>query len=1635
MGGGADYQARVSAWVSVHMLAEKDAEAPFGLKAPVARIACEGSEPVDDLIVTTAAGRIAYVQVKRAVRLDSVRCRAGRLVPLASAIDQYVRQFAIEKTVAWDGEDPSDGAHDRFVMAVGADAPATIRSTLREALDRVRAFPGPELPRDGLDETRKKALSVVTQHVRASWIEATGAAPAVHDVRNILNLLHVETIEVCEGERDEQAAKTMLRTTVLETPDQATVAWTVLVNEALRLIRTRGQADRARLLEVLSLADVYVRAPRTYREDIQRIKDHSDRVTTLLEEHASIRLGSVDLRMQRPCVSLLREAAETGSVLVVGEPGAGKSGVLYALSATLRKEGREVVVLAAQQPAFESLGRLRDELLLDHDVVDVLANWPGTSPAFLLIDALDSARTELSAAALRALIREVDECGDRWSVVASIREYDARYSRELARIFQGTISVGHMPALPGGEFARVRHIVVGRLTDDEIQQISELGSPELAQILESAPTAVGELLHNPFNLRLAAELLDGGTDPEAIRDVRSQLDLLDLYWKERVLGGGSNHDAPSREAVLRDVVAAMSCERVLQVDQDLIQTVVAGSHISDLLSEQVIVEWRPRPEDSPRSSTLAFAHHVLFDYAVARLLLRRSASRLAEFLKKDPAFVLLGRPSIVMHFHYLWDLSPGTPGKAREEFWRAVLAVCGSVGIPEIGKLIGPSVSGDIGLVISEFEPLLMALANADDATRLSGEKALSYCVRALLAAGTPPVRLGLCCDLAKRLSDTLTIGSAYPTSWIVSDLVAKLDQLPFAQAEQVGTASRFLLAFAWAQSPRNNWLVGKAIQFVSRTLATDIGASSELLRRTIEPNHLAHHGSEELKWLADVLTSIIPHAPVLVRDIFQAAFGYREASDAPSPLGGSKILSLVSTRRQDYRIALYQLVQSYPEFLRLAPREAVEAMNAALEEHVFYEYSSSDEEAAEFDLDGKQALLLTDNSCIWDDGRDHPGEDAIELLDHVQRRLEHLADEKEAAAKLTNLLDALVRTCRLAVVWRRLLGLGARYPTQIGMKLRAVGWSRPVLMCPDTIEAVGKMNGVLFPDLSEVDRERIERAILSIPEVTPSKSRYWGEQTRDQLLGYLPDDRLVTSETRAHLSALDAADAVPRNEDGFILQHGSPALGESDTPANDGVPVEECPTILRELEASVKKFANTSNVRESEEVAAVLSNMRRLYAALQSEKNIDYAWISLAKACAAIANVESLSCHEEAGAFVRTVLLEASWHRVPSVETDAVDSFTESSWSSSVRVDAAVGIMTILRHPSGGDEDLLAAIKRLANDPVSSVRRQIARQLSNRYPRDPDWTWTMIERMAHDRSLQVLAGLVEGPLNSLKFEDPERVANTTIEIQKAVEDAPNRKQIANSCVEILADLFAWDRNAVASAVIDRLAEDPVAHLGEVRYLVAYFRKFLVTGNVNLPDPDVDTSRDRCWRFLLRVTRRSVAEFWRGVERVKLTDHIVEDSSTEEQMKDILDLIDSVGSDIYFVSGARDNAKSLGERERRRFYTESREVIDVLADVGQPWLSHHLLEVLETLISVDPRGVFCRIARVIRGGRKGGYEYDRMAEDVIVRIVDRYLADHRELFQDDEDARRHLIEVLDTFVDAGSEGARRLSYGLEQIFR
>ena len=85
----------------------------------------------------------------------------------------------------------------------------------------------------------------------------------------------------------------------------------------------------------------------------------------------------------------------------------------------------------------------------------------------------------------------------------------------------------------------------------------------------------------------------------------------------------------------------------------------AGTQWEALLSAEILEEVRPQRQ------RVAFAHNILFDYAVSALLIARDPATACGFFGDDPSRPLFLRPSLDYFFTGLWDSSP-------DEFWNVV---------------------------------------------------------------------------------------------------------------------------------------------------------------------------------------------------------------------------------------------------------------------------------------------------------------------------------------------------------------------------------------------------------------------------------------------------------------------------------------------------------------------------------------------------------------------------------------------------------------------------------------------------------------------------------------------------------------------------------------------------------------------------------------------------------------------------------------------------------------------------------------------------------------------------------------------------------------------------------------------------
>jgi hypothetical protein len=200
------------------------------------------------------------------------------------------------------------------------------------------------------------------------------------------------------------------------------------------------------------------------------------------------------------------------------------------------------------------------------------------------------------------------------------------------------------------------------------------------------------------------ELLGEGVSASELTPIRTQLELLDRYWQYRVIRDDRLGD--SREAVLRIASEAMVEDRALRANRSTIaRDPAAGQPLGDVLSSGVLVEWQSPGRLRPERDFLAFSHHVLHDYAIARLLFRAQPAELINRLVTGPDLAMSMRPSLIMHYQHLWSLDAD-----HREFWEVVKEVQLAPDVPEIAKTIGPAVAADLFEAPGDCDPVINEL-------------------------------------------------------------------------------------------------------------------------------------------------------------------------------------------------------------------------------------------------------------------------------------------------------------------------------------------------------------------------------------------------------------------------------------------------------------------------------------------------------------------------------------------------------------------------------------------------------------------------------------------------------------------------------------------------------------------------------------------------------------------------------------------------------------------------------------------------------------------------------------------------------------------------------------------------------------
>jgi hypothetical protein len=264
--------------------------------------------------------------------------------------------------------------------------------------------------------------------------------------------------------------------------------------------------------------------------------------------------------------------------------------------------------------------------------------------------------------------------------------------------------------------------------------------------------------------------------------------------------------------------------------------------------------------------------------------------------------------------------------------------------------------------------------------------------------------------------------------------------------------------------------------------------------------------------------------APGLAAEVGESLMRVEETRDEATPLLGSGILALTSTRKQDLELTQADLAERLPELLSAAPDVAVRFLAAAVEAPAGQSGSGGPHRypirfgtvTGYLQPYGRPLQLLGDHHS------------APAMADALAAHLRQLAEQPGTAEPagqpgedpdqdaVGRLLGLLVARVHHGGVWARLLAAGAAAPHGLGRRLLPLLETSALLAHRATRHAAGSLIRALGPLLTEPEHAALEDWILAVEayfDLNDPEQAERAAHVRDQLLGCLTLERVQPSK------------------------------------------------------------------------------------------------------------------------------------------------------------------------------------------------------------------------------------------------------------------------------------------------------------------------------------------------------------------------------------------------------------------------------------------------------------------------------------------------------------------------------------------
>ena len=1300
------------------------------------------------------------------------------------------------------------------------------------------------------------------------------------------------------------------------------------------------------------------------------------------------------------------------SGIIMGKPGIGKSYLIKLLKAKLIANKSLCFVIRIDNAVDFSDESINTELGINGNWIDIFNKIKiQEQKAVLIFDAFDAARDEKIRKGFLSQIRRAKrELSSKWNIIVSVRTYDAQKSPELLQLFPDQRF--------GSEYVHTKKIEIKELTDDEVGQVVNKNQ-KFSDFYQNASAELKLILHTPFFLEILDRIINDTTDEEIaeIKQFRSESQLLKVYWDKKI---SNTPDSIVKEYFLSTLTNLLVNKRTLNYNKLEFISALAGDYSKtfDYLRSENIID-----EIALNQTRIAYAHNILFDYAVSVFCIQDQFDKFIAFIEGDLTRPFFLRPSFIYFFTALWY-------NERPTFWDFYFKLLDYTQ-KEIQLFVRLVLNGIICSEYATIEDLNNILSNS----KLGANKPIV--IRNFLQSIRFMRLKSTTADVALLvyLSGDLNAEFIFDVAFLLDRSISEsgLNEIEFNLA---GGAARNLLryilnerALGTAKAYLDRIGAFRGIELVAKTYGTDVKESGNLFREVMEILKEPGFDINYFTNLAESVKHILKYDPVMVADIYNSIFGYNETSTEQTQMGPSVVMNLVSNRKQDFEMCYYRLQKFFPEFLEASPELAIKTGLTVVNQFINEDRSNSEPESIiKVPVNGKELKFQADYSSIWGDNTFGKPAEMAEAIVRYFDELVAVGDN----TKLDKLIGIYFDNAISAFTWKLILKFFLRYPSVKPDEVFQYVSNAFLMKHTDTSFEIRELIDKFSPSFQDEQLDQLETLIFTIYDEGRTN-------TIAKALSRLPKDRLQQERSKKFMEMND-----PVQNDPPFQHHSYSSPYTTDMWLKDqGVDLGN--SLFKEIadySNSLQRFNNqwlneTPTASDYNEPL----NLCRLFVAKLNEthsglpKELYQTALSEIAKLAAIVSRNFRNLSQEDYRFLEEVIAQTFAFKTSqdvTVDTNGSHHFT---WSPTPRNSAAEALINLYCFEQS--EGNLTLLKEGVNDVNHIIRFNTIRNLQFIYSAN----YEVYKEIITERLNKENSGFIYSVLMGSIIFKKELVAQEAPEVFKILKEKAKlfgeQESFVNTYTELLLYyLHDFHLDIAYQILFDAYPMDKLCS-------TIIFRLF-ERMHPSLPENDfINKANDHDAE--LKIIRNYILQSKLSLSKI---DGVSLDMQNPE-VKHALLVLDKIIQRIYFVLQPKSFGRNrtfelpIGEDNKTAFYFAVKpileDIINVSATITENGLiightAHYFIQTLNGALSIDPRDILAMVAQITRYSMQGGYTFDSLAVQEVVNLTEKLFADHRDLLLE-TDSFNNVLALLDIYINSGWINALELLWKLDEIFR